>query len=481
MTWLESLSLDTWDSPNFFVYPVLMLLARSTGPDTEWTKHCKSDKMFAGTTPDGWMDEASKLEWYRCAKTFPLSPFASTRRFIDQRDQHYSNESIEQSLEQEQDENIGLGTPGHHTAALQHMDQRGGPIQHANRLLRTLIRREQRARGDVETARLMRLVEMAVAASHTPKIFSYASRRVGWHEDENGKLCYDPMATCDKSVLTAYVPPPLPPSNAASSSAAEPSGATSSSTAIQPAVSVPSLPGGYRRTDDFLAKHTSASLLAAVTVKDLFTSVVSDSSEDGSDCEGEGQRGAKRRKKGGGRKCQKGKLTSRAEHRAHKHETKEQKEQKQLKAKDDVCKEYARKQGVIEQWHALTSKHAFLLTDHDAETVASKFNVPEMKIYIEMRTKEKPRSQLPKAEAIRLINEHVGVNTYLREGDIPNGYDEWKEKERERLLLTQNAPSSTPLLTMTTAHGDQGEASGAHAASRAVPSRAPAVGKAAGR
>jgi len=63
MTWLNSLSLDTWDSPHFFVYPVLVLLARSTGPDTAWTKHCKSDKMCAGTTPDGWMDEASKLAW----------------------------------------------------------------------------------------------------------------------------------------------------------------------------------------------------------------------------------------------------------------------------------------------------------------------------------------------------------------------------------------------------------------------------------
>ena len=209
-TWLSQLSLDSWDSPNFFIYPVLVLVARAAGPNDNWTKHCKSDKMFVGTTSDGWMDEHMKFEWYQHSKSFPHSPFGdANRRMIDQRDQHYSNESIRQSLQQEADGNIGIGTPGHHTAALQHMDQRGGPIQHANRYARALIRRENRARGEITIPAMLRIIEISVAASHTPKIFSYATRRVGWYEDENGRLAYDPMATCDKSVLTAVPTAPL--------------------------------------------------------------------------------------------------------------------------------------------------------------------------------------------------------------------------------------------------------------------------------
>ena len=442
--WLEKLSLDTWDSPFFFVYPVLVILARSTGPDDSWTKHCKSDKMLGITTSDGWMDEDSKLKWYRCAKTFPHSPFARSERFIDQRDQHYSNESIPQSVEQEADDNIGLATPGHHTAALQQMDQRGGPIQHANRILRTLVRREHRAKGTLEIPRLFRLIEIAVAASHTPKIFSYAQRRVGWYEDGHGKLCYDPMATCDKSVLTAYVPPPQA-ANAGVSGALQPaSQAFQLGTSAGP--SEGSMPGAYRKTNAFLAEHSSAAQLAASTVKELFTSVISDSSDEESGCEGE-EHDRKRRKKGGGRKCAKGTITSRAEARAKKHERDHEKKQKLQKAKDDACKEYTRVQGVIEQWGELTSKHTFLIMEHSAETVATKLTVPEMKVYLEMRMKKKPPAALSKASAIELVHEHVGVETYLREGNIPDGYSEWKEKERERLLLTQSAAGTTPLLT----------------------------------
>ena len=156
------------------------------------------------TTLDGWMNAFAKFEWYKAARAMPGSPLGNkSRRIIHQVDQHYSNETIELSLALEDDENIGLNTPGHHTAALQHGDQRGGPIQHANRILTLLARREQRG-GKLSKPRLMRLIEIAVAASHTPTIFSRAARRVGWAEDDSGKLIYDPMATCDKTVLTGY-------------------------------------------------------------------------------------------------------------------------------------------------------------------------------------------------------------------------------------------------------------------------------------
>eukprot|EP00962_Isochrysis_galbana_P033809 scaffold11375_cov123-Isochrysis_galbana.AAC.7 len=74
------------------------------------------------------MDEASKLEWYKATKNYPHSPFARQTPFINQRDQHFSNEGVEQSLLQEADNNIGLCTPGHHNGALQHMDLRDGSV-----------------------------------------------------------------------------------------------------------------------------------------------------------------------------------------------------------------------------------------------------------------------------------------------------------------------------------------------------------------
>jgi len=51
-------------------------------------------------------------------------------------------------------------------------------------------------------ARQVRLIEMAVAGSHSPGIFAHASRRVGWLETADGKLSYDPMRSCDVKLIT---------------------------------------------------------------------------------------------------------------------------------------------------------------------------------------------------------------------------------------------------------------------------------------
>jgi hypothetical protein len=48
----------------------------------------------------------------------------------------------------------------------------------------------------------VRLIEMAVAGSHSPAIFAHACKRVGWFETEAGKLSYAPMASCDKKLIT---------------------------------------------------------------------------------------------------------------------------------------------------------------------------------------------------------------------------------------------------------------------------------------
>eukprot|EP00966_Prymnesium_polylepis_P285858 6603337-Prymnesium_polylepis.1 len=433
--------------------------------------------MYAGATADGWMDEASKLEWYMKARAAPGCPFADvSRRTIDQRDQHYSNDSIAQSQMQEQDNNIGLGTPGHHTAALQHMDQRGGPIQHANRILRPLLRREQRAKGEITIPRMMRLIEIAVAASHTPKIFSYAARRVGWHEDETGKLCYDPMATCDKSVLTTPVAPSLgaaaqvgsigfspaaagPPGLVAT--AATPAAAHASPAAVT-TLAIPAAPGVHRSSVEFLSTHTSAGKLAADTLSNLFTSAVGGSDEsEGEDAEaqeGGGGGGGGRKGKGGGRKCQKGAIISRAERRAGKEEVAEQKKVKAQKAKDGVCEKFERVRGVLREYAALTSKYPFLAREHTLDEIRSakpKITVPMLKMYIEVRSTEKQPSQMSEKVAVEKVASWLNKPVHLQEGSIPEGYEEWKEREHERLQLAAApgaAPGAAPLaITMAPA------------------------------
>ena len=278
--------------------------------------------------------------------------------------------------------------------------------------------------------------------------FSYAARRVGWGEDGSGKLRYDPMASCDKSVLTAYIPPAASASGTGEAAGESGSGGTSSALTTVPV----DKPGAYRKLQSFLAENTSAAHLAAVTVKDLFTSVVSSTDDDDdSDAEDDGERAPKRKKKGGGRKCRKGAIVSRAEHRKRKQEIKQGKDDKKQKAKDELCKEYDRRHGVRAQWDALTQKHIFLLHEHTADQVTSKLNVSEMKVYIEMRTKKKPPSQLARALAVAEVARVVSVSTALREGDVPDGYEEWKERERERELPTTHAPATPPLLSMAPA------------------------------
>ena len=204
---LNTLSLDTWDSSDFFLLPVAVIFPRKGGPDPAWARYAVSEKMRVYTTDDGWMDDVTKLKHYNCYGEFPHSPYRSTvRHVIEQRDGHWSNETIAQSEAYVRDNNTGLRTPGHHTAVLQGGDQRGGPNQHSNRIAKLLLRRQWRIAGRCEPAHTVRIIEIAVAASHNPKIYSYAQCKVGWTEDASGNLAYDPLATCDKSVLTATQP-----------------------------------------------------------------------------------------------------------------------------------------------------------------------------------------------------------------------------------------------------------------------------------
>ena len=117
-SWLMTLTADTWDSASFYLLPVIVIFAAKGGVDPSWLRFVKSDKMMCATTHDGWMDEATNLRWYKAERAAHGSPLGDVlRSIIFQVNQHYSNETIELSIALEEDNNIGLNTPGHHTAA----------------------------------------------------------------------------------------------------------------------------------------------------------------------------------------------------------------------------------------------------------------------------------------------------------------------------------------------------------------------------
>ena len=87
-------------------------------------------------------------------------------------------------------------------------------------------------------------------------------------------------------------------------------------------------------------------------------------------------------------------------------------------------------------WAALTTKFPLLAMEHTAEQALDTLvTVACMKIYIEVKSKDKPKSQMKKEEAIEAVRGVAGKQVALREGNVPDGYREWKEKEHVRLQL----------------------------------------------
>eukprot|EP00966_Prymnesium_polylepis_P318565 7358073-Prymnesium_polylepis.1 len=94
----------------------------------------------------------------------------------------------------EADEAYLSGGPGHSTHLLQDLDQRGGPIQHWKRIEEDLFCHSYRIHGTLSRARIAQVVELAYVLSFTPAVCSHAAVHVGWGEDADGKLIYNPLA-----------------------------------------------------------------------------------------------------------------------------------------------------------------------------------------------------------------------------------------------------------------------------------------------
>lgn len=140
--YLNSLSLETWNSDYFRIYPLLIIFPAAT-VDPGWLSLCKSKYVMVAATEDGWMNEETKVSWFKKCIELGFPPFAGGQSIINQSDGHYSNLSLELLQLQKQYGVDTLITPGHHTAVLQQADQRGGPIHLTNMILRSLLLKER--------------------------------------------------------------------------------------------------------------------------------------------------------------------------------------------------------------------------------------------------------------------------------------------------------------------------------------------------
>ena len=108
---------------------------------------------------------------------------------------------------------------------IQQLDQTGGPIQHFKRIGRDLIRHSYRIGGKLSKVRIAQAVELALALSFTPATCSWATTRVGWGEEADGGLVYEPIS---RPWIVSQLVDDIPP--------------TDSTIQPQPAADPPSLP-----------------------------------------------------------------------------------------------------------------------------------------------------------------------------------------------------------------------------------------------
>ena len=210
-----------WDDDDFCILPGLLIFnAGDTAPDPAWSNFMRDkDRLLIASTESGYVNTDLKYMWYKHCKAQAFVPWGK-RPTLPTADHHSSNESIEMSIEMEGDDCYLSGGPGHSTHLLQDLDQRGGPIQHWKRILGALVCHSYRIHGALSRARIAQAVELAYVLSFTPAVCAYATTRVGWGEDADGMLNYDPLAcphifsrlVDDESSVSTTIAAAVPPS-----------------------------------------------------------------------------------------------------------------------------------------------------------------------------------------------------------------------------------------------------------------------------
>ena len=184
-----------WDGPDFCVLVGLLIFKGATGADPAWLNLVQDkSRLMVATTESGYINTELKYQWYKACKKLEHCPFGK-HPTIPNADSHVSNESIEMSAEMElEDKAFLIAPPGHSTHCTQQLDQTGGPIQHNKRITGDLVCNMYRVRGKLSKARIAQVVELATVLSFTPMNCSWATEHVGWGEDCDGLLIYEPLS-----------------------------------------------------------------------------------------------------------------------------------------------------------------------------------------------------------------------------------------------------------------------------------------------
>eukprot|EP00966_Prymnesium_polylepis_P230081 5323932-Prymnesium_polylepis.1 len=197
-----------WDCESFCVLPGLLIFnAGDSAPDAAWSNLVvDKDRLLITSTESGYVNADLKLKWYRHCKAQPWCPWGKRPTFPTA-DHHSSNDSVELSLEMENDEAYLAGGPGHSTHLLQDLDQRGGPIQHDKRILGDLVCHSYRVHGSLSRARIAQAVELAHTLVLTGRLWVRdGARRLGLVDDESSTstaVIVPPPATVESLALAS--------------------------------------------------------------------------------------------------------------------------------------------------------------------------------------------------------------------------------------------------------------------------------------
>ena len=273
---------------------------------------------------------------------------------------------------------------------------------------------------------------MSVAASHTPAVCTFATTKVGWHEDEDGELSYDPIGTIDASVMKNMI-------KEEKDAAAAEARAGSSSSSSNPYT-------------DFIDRPGAGAALAAECCSELFgKGAALKNAEDPGEVDDEEVMSRR------GRRCNPGAVITKQSWRDHKQAIATGKKKKEQDKKTKQFEEYERVCTAVDEYEKLKDKAVGNMT------------VPQLKVFIEVRTTEKVKGQPGKTALLQLATAKKDDEVRLRKPSVPEGYAAWKQQQAQaataaaavtpaQAQAAATAPATTPaqaqpvdLSVMTTA------------------------------
>ena len=135
-----------------------------------------------------------------------------------------------------------------------------------------------------------------------------------------------------------------------------------------------------------------------------------------------------------GRRCNPGAVISKQNWRDHKEEVVKKKVEKEEKKKTTEFEEYERVCEVVAEWEKIK------------EVALADMTIPQLKVYIEMRTTKKVKGSLNKAPLKDMAEKESG-EVRLKEPNVPEGYALWKQQQVQAAQAAAAAPPPAPAAT----------------------------------